>query len=339
MKDSNGKWIGLGFGDIDPKVADIKAFMRGKFASYAGGLDDSPVFNEALVAAVEEMQRRYGLPVTGVLDYATQVKMGYVKAAPAVKPIMFTVEGHMSNMFAGPVADTATILEKEGVCHHQPIGYNNGAIPFDNESGVQGLADLVGATVMPNGVPFPDGTPWSLGAFSQGGIVAFDFYVTYLLDGQPLAWRRKDLRGVLAYGPPCRSTDSIAPWAASWIKTYRTHGLDPYRRFGVNGFPEKPDNWVDVYREGDIFAQNGDDKASEVKAAVYQAVARADLFSDPFSICAQIGDLFEVPTDEVLGIFWAIVSGVTFLVAGNDNPHYSPFDIRGGIDWMRSRLR
>ncbi|EUA31245.1 hypothetical protein I552_10228, partial [Mycobacterium xenopi 3993] len=41
---------------------------------------------------------------------------GELPRAPRL-PIMFTVEGHMSNMFARPVADTATQLESEGVCH------------------------------------------------------------------------------------------------------------------------------------------------------------------------------------------------------------------------------
>ncbi|EUA24068.1 hypothetical protein I552_10256 [Mycobacterium xenopi 3993] len=33
----------------------------------------------------------------------------------------------------------------------------------------------------------------------------------------------------------------------------------------------------------------------------------------------------------------AIISGVTFL-ADQPNPHYAPYDIGGGIDWMRQQL-
>lgn len=338
MNGPDGKWIGFGPGDDDPKVAELKGFMRRKYASYAGGLDDTTVYGDAMVAAVREMQARYGLPVTGVINYATQVRMGFITPPDPVRPIMFTVEGHMSNMFAGPVADTANILEREGICRHQPIGYNNGALPFDNESGVRELARLVGATTLDNGRPFPAGTPWSLGIFSQGAIVGYDFYTRYLQPGQPLEWRAKDLRGVLAYGNPCRVTDSVAPWAVSWITKTGTHGLDPLRRFGLPGQPTKPDNWVDVYRGGDIFAENDDSKSGEVKAAVYQAVARGDLFSDPFSLAAQIADLFTVSFDEVIGIVMAIVSGVGFLATGANNPHYSPYDIGGGVEWMRHQL-
>ncbi|OBR98488.1 hypothetical protein BHQ23_06955 [Mycobacterium gordonae] len=282
------------------------------------------------VANLAVRQRLGSYPAPGADD---RVRAG---SAP-ILPIMFTVEGHKSDMFFGPVANTATQLEGEGLCRHQPIGYNNAAFPFDNASGENELARLVGATVMNNGVPFPAGTKWVLGIFSQGAIVGFDFWMNYLAPGKPLEWREPDLLGVLAYGNPCRATGSIAPWAEGWIKNTETHGLDPYRRFGLPGFPVKPDNWLDVYRGGDIFAENGDDNASKAKAAVYQAVARGDIFSNSFSLAFQIAALFREPAEEIWAIIDAIMSGVVFL---NDkpNPHYSPYDISGGVSWVRSLL-
>lgn len=335
----NNQWVGFGLGDADPKVTDLKAFMRRKFASYAGDLADTDVYDQQMVDAVSEMQARYGLPVTGIINYATQVRMGFLAPAPdPVRPIAFTVEGHLSDMWRGPVADTATQLEAEGLCWHQPIGYNNGVIPFDNDSGVRELARLVGATVLDNGRAFPAGTPWALAGFSQGAIVTFDFYTKFLQPGQPLEWRAKDLVGVLQYGPPCRQQGSVAPWAMPWVTKLDTRGLDPYRRFGLPGLPAGPAHpWADVYRGGDIFAECDDSKAGEVKAAVYQAVARGDLFSDPYSLAAQIADLFTVSFDEVIGIVMAIVSGVGFL-AQHPNPHYDPYDLSGGINWLRQQL-
>jgi hypothetical protein len=240
-------------------------------------------------------------------------------------------------MFAGPVADTATQLEREGLCWHQPIGYNNGKIPFDNLSGTKELARLVGARRMDNLTEFPAGSPWALAGFSQGGIVATDFWLDYLAPGKPLAWRTKDLVGVLAYGNPCRQTGSVADWALPWIDDTDTHGLDPKRRFGAPGFPDKPDYWVDVYRKGDIFAENGDSEASELKAAVYQAVARGKVLFDPFSLAVQISADFDQPLKLALDVIKAAASGVNFL-AQKQNPHYSPYDISGGIDWLRKRL-
>jgi hypothetical protein len=320
-------------GSNGPEIFYWQAWFQRMYHAYAPPADG--YYGNDEVTAVKEMQRRLGIPQTGVFDATTARLAGYTPPANLL-PIMFTVEGHASNMFAGPVADTANQLESEGICHHQPIGYNNVAIPFDNNSGINELARLVGSNVMDNGVPFPQGTPWSLGIFSQGAIVGSYFYFNFLQDGQPLAWRRTDLRGVLTYGNPCRQTNSIAPWATSWVSTPNTHGLDPYKRFGLPGFPAKPDNWVDVYREGDIYAENGDDKASDIKAAVYEAVMN-DFFSNPYSLAAQIGDLFQTPWQEIIGIVIAIISGVVFL-GDTPNPHYSPYDISGGIDWMRGKL-
>ncbi|OQW34528.1 MAG: hypothetical protein A4E20_10940 [Nitrospira sp. SG-bin2] len=335
-------WIGWTLGMSGPTVQAAKRKLKARY-SYAKHLDDTEYFDEALrdVLRIYKPKRSaegWNLRTDGVyldvLDYQTQDSLGMISK---VKPIMFTVEGHLSDMFAGPVADTANQLEKEGLVRHQPVGYNNGALPFDNASGVKELARLVGSTKLDNGTPFPAGTPWALGGFSQGGIIISYFYFDYLAPGKPLNWRLKDLKGVLAYGNPCRQINSIAPWCQSWATKPNTHGLDPYRRFGMPGKPSQPDNWMEVYRGGDIFAENTDDKSGEIKAAIYQAVMK-DFFSNPFSLAAQIADLFLTPLEEVIGIVMAIISGVSFL-AGQPNAHYSPFDLQGGVDWMRKQLK
>ncbi|WP_205876927.1 peptidoglycan-binding protein [Mycobacterium camsae] len=363
--DANGQWMGLGVGDVDnpdtPRDAPnwnairlLTAKLHDKYQWARDlGVVAQPNYDELVARAVEQFCQRTGLPISRdpngrvVANLAVRQRLGSYPAPGAddrvrsgsarVLPIMFTVEGHKSDMFYGPVADTATQLEGEGLCRHQPIGYHNAAFPFDNASGENELARLVGATVMDNGVPFPAGTKWVLGIFSQGAIVGFDFWMDHLAPGKPLEWREADLLGVLAYGNPCRQTDSIAPWATGWLKKTGTHGLDPYRRFGLPGFPVKPDNWMDVYREGDIFAENGDNDASKAKAAVYQAVARGDFFSDPMSLAFQISTLFSRPEREIYAIIEAIISGVVFL-KDKPNPHYSPYDISGGVSWVRSLL-
>ena len=334
----DGVWQGWGLGDTDPKVADIQKFLAGKYASYAGHLVPTGTYDQATADVVAELQRRYGLPVTGIFNFASQTKSGFYKPAPAKRtlPLFFSVEGHLSDLFHGPVADTATILEREGRCIHRPTGYNNGAIPFDNASGENELARRIGQTVQDDGVQFPAGTPFLIGGFSQGMIVVTDFIVNHLQPGQDLAWRAKDCLGVLAYGNPCRSKGSVAPWSRGQAGPAANAGMDPITRLDrldiTTPFPI-----MDVYRKGDIFADNEPDTAGEIKSAVYLAVARGDLFSDPFSVSAQIANAFKVPVDYVMGAFWAIVSGVGFLAA-QPSPHYSPFNLDGGINWVRDRL-
>jgi hypothetical protein len=82
----------------------------------------------------------------------------------------------------------------------------------------------------------------------------------------------------------------------------------------------------------------GKSRQGDVKSAVYQAVARGDIFSNPTSIVATIANLFTVPLEEVWAIFQAIISGLGFLVKQGDNPHYSPFNIDGGLNWLRGIL-
>lgn len=341
MNGPDGKWIGWGVGDADPKVTEFRKFMARKFASYAGDLGDSPVYDQQLADAVSEMQARYSLPVTGIINYATQVKMGFITPPNPVKPILISIEGHMSDMWSGPAADTCKIIEQEGHARWQPIGYQSNSLPFDNQSGVNEVARILGQPTLDNGVPFPLGTPWALCGFSQGAIVAYDVYRTLLQDGQVHAARAKDLVGVLTFGNPCRQSGSIAPWALDLVQDASSHGLDPLKRFGLPGNPDGPAHpWMDVWRQGDLFADAADNDAFGPKAAVYQAVARSDFFSDPYSLVAQIADLFSEPFNEIWDIFLAIVDGVRFL-ADQPNPHYSPWPTHtmgGGIDWLKGRL-
>lgn len=317
----------LKLGDRNETVRRWRQVMAAMFKGYARVLGPLPTdtdeFGLRAVAWQQEYERRTFQAVDGIVSDQDLIALGI---QTKTLPLFFTVEGHSSDMFYGPVADTATQLEREGRCHHLPTWYNNGAIPFDNQSGVNELARRIGQTTQDNGVPFPAGTKWMLGGFSQGMIVVYDFIEQQLMPGKPLAWRMADCVGFLQYGNPCRATDFTG-----------THGLDPYKRFGLPGcVPELP-NVKEVWRRGDIFAENTDDQAGQIKAAVYEAVARGDIFTTPLSLAFQVMKVASAPFTMVMPIVQAIISGVSFL-ADNPNPHYSPYDISGGLDWARGRL-
>lgn len=394
----NGVWVGWGLGDnskVDLTVQKAKAYMRAEYRSYAGTLADTNVYDAQMVAVVTEMQNRLvaggqlvaGGFMLGVLDLPTEYAMGFKKKN---LPILFSVEGHMSDMFSGPVADTATQLEAEGRCHHEPTGYDNGKIPFDNASGVTELARRVGQTTQDNGVPFPAGTKFGLLTFSQGGIIGYDFWEQHMMPGCDLAWRAPDLLGILAYGDPCRATNSCAPWSvAQGSNNDGTHGLDPLKRWDLPGCCPRPANFMDVWRRGDIFSQNTTDLKGQLKASIYQAVARSDIvnFGSLLSagegavtggllskipggsllsslgvgnllgglgggsvtsvdlasvLVSQLGDVASGDIPELItfaiGVIEAIFGGVVFL-GDQPNPHYSPYDISGGVNWMRGLLQ
>lgn len=345
MKNTQGAWVGWGLGDVGPKVADIQKFLARRYAKTAGSLVATGTYDQATADVVAKLQRnliangKYKGAANGVLNYDTQVALGYVKAAPvpAPKVIGFSVEGHMSDMWRGPVADTFTILANEHRLHHQPTGYENGSIPFNNASGTNELARFYRSERLDDGTPFPRGTKSVLGDFSQGGIVVTDFVINYLLPGCELDWRTPDILGRLSYGNPTRNAGSVAPWSRAQAGPAQNTGLDPLIRFDklglVSPFPQ-----MDVYRKGDIFSDNEPTAEGEIKAAIYQFVARGDIFSNPTSVVAQIADAFKVPLDYVWAAFEAIISGLGFLVKQGDNPHYSPYNLDGGLNWLRGLL-
>lgn len=358
MNGADGKWVGLGVGDVDPnvprnspdwhRVTLIREKLHDKYRwARDMGITPGDTYTELTAAAIEEFAVRVGLTPPrdpnglAVADYAIRVRLGsYPPPAPPepVRPVVFTVEGHLSDPMAGPCADTARILEAEGHCWWQPVGYDSVSIPFNNPSGVNELARLLGNPTTEAGHPFPLGTPFVLMGFSQGATVVTDFYEQFLQPGQIHEPRARDLISVVCYGNPSRATGSIAPWSVGQAGGRDSHGLDPYKRLGQPGMPPKPDYWMDVWRKGDLFADCEDGKSGEVKAAVYEAVARADFFSNPASLVAQIADLFSTPLEEVVAIFNAIVSGIGFLMDGQGAPHYAPYNLDGGLARLRGVL-
>ena len=340
----NNVWLGWGLGDnskSDFTVQKFKEFAKRMYASYCSDLDDTNLFDQSMQDHVSEIQTRlandnhlvWGEFILGVLDLPTEYATGFKSK---VIPWLISVEGHQSNMWTGPCADTATQLSGEqdnkgnARGRHQPTGYKNGDIPFNNADGVEALrANIANAIAA--------GADIYLLGYSQSMIVIYDYLKKY---GIP-----PKLKGILAYGNPCRKLASIADWAKSWVTRLNLHGLDPYNRFGLAGCPDPEAQGIpfaDVYREYDIFAQNGDDEEGKMKAAVYQAVARSDLFSNPYSLGSLVLSLFTSFTLEyivtfIFNIMMASGSGIEFL-ADDPNPHYSPYDITGGKDWLRNLL-
>ena len=204
MKDANGKWIGLGVGDVDPEVARVKAFLRRKF-SYAAHLDDTPVFGVGLATVIEEAQRRYQMPVTGIWDYALKLKSGYlgpVSPPPPAKPVLYTFAGTWSHWDAGFQADAARALLDtytwQPCAYPASFGFINPPFPGapayvqSVEHGVNEGIRLI--TLNPG--------KFALSGYSQGGEVVGRLCQEVV--GGRLAHRRGDLLGVATFGDPAR---------------------------------------------------------------------------------------------------------------------------------------
>lgn len=311
--------------------------MRRKFASYASGLTDDDVFDAATSVVVSDMQTRYaasgvlkpGQYTPGILNYATKIAMGYT-VVPVVKvPVLFTVEGHLSAWDVGPCAETARVLEREGLVRHQPVGYDNVSLPFNDSSGINELDRLFSDTNA-----FPLTTPWLASCFSQGALVFCQFFLDQVQNPNGKHHNRfATWRGTLAHGNPMREKDVNAPWVPDPPKA-GTQGIYDRHMTGTGPGGVLEPRWREVNRTGDLYAENPDNNAGKYRTAVCLAVVDGQLFGAG-SLAERLWALATDLGDEVWALAQAIIGGVRFLM--DMSPH-GAYDLGPGIDWMRGQL-
>lgn len=330
-------YVGLGEGDRSPEIVKVKALLKRKFTPARNTLDDSDLFTPELTAEVKRVQAVYrsqgkpGAPkyIDGVVNLEFKYDVGLLPRPEKPKPVIFTVEGHMSNPWNGPCAYTASALEQQGVCWWQPVNYDTTALPFNNASGVRELDRLLNLTVLagPNGEPrpFPAGTPFGMIIFSQGAIVGCKQYLQMRRQNH---WRLPDLKGVIAFGNPYREKDVIAPWVPDPPKS-GTQGISDVR------MTDTPEFWREHSRHGDLYAENPDDEVGLDRSAIYKIVAESSWAGGPAGMLSRITDLIADPADGVIDIAKAIIGGAMFL--GNMGPH-GMYDLDPCIQFMRDRI-
>ncbi|MEV5360565.1 hypothetical protein AB0K45_09500 [Micrococcus luteus] len=328
-----GIYVGLGEGDVSPEVVKIKALLKRKFTPARNTLDDGDLFTAALTAEVKRVQavyaaeRKPGAPkyIPGVINVEFKYDVGLLKRPDAPRPIIFTVEGHMSRYDVGPCAWIASTLEQQGVCWWQPIGYNTTKLPFDNASGRNELARLIGATTLDNGRPFPAGTPWGLLGFSQGAIITNSVFLDRIRpDHGSLHWRLKDLTRAIAFGDPYREKDVDSGWWPDPPKR-GTQGISDVRMI------DTPPWWKSANRTGDLYTENPDDEAGLYRTSIYKIAAEGSWSGGQAGMLARLLDL-ATPMDDVLPVIKAILGGILFL--GNMNPH-GGYNLDAPLEYMR----
>lgn len=309
--------------DKNETVRQWRSVMARRFAGYArvcGELPtDTDVFGPRAVAWQIEYERRTKQPVDGVVSDADLHGLGI--APPPLKPLCITVEGHMSNMWAGPAVGVGQQLEREGLVQLQPTGYNNTAIPFDNESGVQEVVRFFRDPVL-----MPPGRKWCLFGFSQGEIVTAEFLLRYVFpEGAEFHHKMADWVCSLEFGAPYREKDQCAPWIADPPKA-GTQGISDKRLYGGD--------WDDrlqyVVRHGDLYTENEDNGVGRKKTSIYKAVQ-----GDPSAFLIELLRFGITPTTQVIETAQALLSGGMFVF--NMGPH-GMYDLVPVIDWARRKV-
>lgn len=321
----------LQLGSSGPLVSRWTDTMLRRFRAYATGTNGLPIKNDGYYGFDEQkVQREYEKRTNQIQDGV--VSDHDLGALGLAQPIIFTVEGHASNMWFGPTASVASTLQAQGVAYWQPIGYDVNALPFKNKTGVDELARLVGSTAMENGQPFPPGTPWGIVGFSQGAMIVSEFMQQHVLSGD-LNWRLKDFKRGLCFGNPRREVNKNVPWARNPTKPGTEGIMGAGGLFITTGTPIQ-DKWAEHANKGDMFAENAEDKEGLNKTAIARIICENSWVGGQTAILARVLKLLGNIPSEAIPAIMAAVSAIMFLAA-NPNPHYSTIADPGDIEWMR----
>lgn len=322
----------LQLGSHGPLVSRWTDVMLRRFRSYALGGDGQPIRNDGYFGFDEqkvqrEYERRTGQQQDGVVSDHDLGALGLAQ------PVIFTVEGHQSNMWFGPCADNARLLQQQGVAYWQPVGYESNALPFDNPSGVRALTELFSSTVLPDGTPFPPGTPSAITGFSQGAMVVSDFLEKMVLpDNAPLHWRLKDIRRTMCLGNPRREFGKCVPWSPQ-PPPQNTGGIMVHREFVTTGTALEGRH-AENCNNGDMFSVNTNDRAGWDKEAIARIITENSWVGGDAAILTRVLALGTNPLGESIPAIMALITAIKFL-ASNPNPHYSTIAEPGDVQWMR----
>lgn len=312
----DGTWV-LGPGDTSAEIRKIKAFLRRKFASYAGHLADTDGYDMELFSVVCQVQRNYGLPVTGYIGYSLKVKMGYLKPEPPVRPIIHTFCGTGVPGDVGPDADTGRWLVEHGICDWQWTGYP--AAPFPMWSSMmtginQAKIDINARSKV--------GTPIYLCGYSQGAWLASLLWKYHIEPpGSDLHHRKDDVKKAFMF-------------------------CNPMRQEGIGGTPgagaandrmvNTPSWWREYANPKDIYASVPvEDGWGENIRAICAIIAGHDWIVGRDSIFAQLLELGVSPFSEGWSAAQAILKAGMFFGSGT-GPHVQNLPVGAAIDYLRA---
>lgn len=315
-----GVWVGLGPGDTDPKIRDFKAHLKRKYSWVRESpLDDGPNYTEQLAAVVKELQRRTWLPQTGILDYATQFRSGFI-TAPKVKPVLLTVCGTGVPWWIGPDADVARAVERK--YRWQPVGYP--ATPFPmSQSVAAGRQELVAQCERWRQDIITAGC--ALIGYSQGAIVVSEAWMQDIRPDQGrLAWMRPHLKKVVTFGNPMREQ------GRAWSDGLPVPKPDS-RGIADVLLTDTPGWWRDIAHAGDLYTDVRGE-AAEYKTAIYKIIMGTRILSGPDSLLAQLAELGQAPTVEGIAMMQALLDAGMFFGA-RTGPHIN-YRTQPAVDYL-----
>jgi hypothetical protein len=333
-----GVWVGWGLGpppDDDPKVAEFKRKLKRQYSKspYHNSDDDSTVYTEELATEVTRVQKVWGFPQTGIIDYKFQDRSGWLKKVDRppweTRPrgVLFTCQGTVpSTMWDGPPAFTARHVED--LYYFQPVAGRYEAFPMDSSINEE-KDELRRQLTRPEFLKLDK----SLAGYSQGGIVISEVFFNDILsaNGQ-LNYLLPTIKRAVTWGNPCRElgVENGNRYAHAKLLGPNSRGImeESRRNHGT------PDWWLDFAHPKDIYADTPNDDQGEDYTAICKIVM-GSWYGGPDSILHQIFiELPQRPMVEVLAMFKAIV-GAGMFFGGGIKPHIT-YEIDPAIAYLRS---
>lgn len=334
-----GQWIGWGLGDSHEEIRALKAFMRKKF-SYAKSLADTSLYDQPMVEAVTEMQRRYntgygqlatGKFLPGILNYETKVVMGFVARPTKVdfRPLLFTVCGSGVPWWVGPDADTARAVEDR--YRWQPVGYPATPIPM-GKSISAGKNELY--TQLNKHRTQVEEFGAALAGYSQGAIIISEVWETDIkAPTGRLHWAAPHIRKAVTWGNPSREKGKVYPDAGGPPSARDRQGVT-----GPDLMVNTPDWWRNYAHKGDLYTDSPDDESGENRTAIWQVIRNGSVLKGPDSLLRQVLELTGVVKDahqisETIGMVKAMMDALVFFGKGT-KPHLN-YDITPAVQYLR----
>lgn len=332
-----GAYVGLGLGDSSDEIRRIKALMRKKF-SYAKNLADTGLFDQPMVDAVVEMQKRYtaagqltsGKYTPGVINYATKVAVGFVPPPALVdtRPVLFTVCGTGVPWWVGPDADTARAVEYKYLW--QPIGYPAQPVPM-GPSIAAGRDELYVQMNKHRDRVLKYGCAFA--SYSQGAIVVAETWEFDIKpDGGRLAWARPCVRKGVFWGNPMRARGDVWPDAGAAPSPPANGGVTEILMTATPMFRQ-------YAHRGDLYADVPPDESGEDRTAIWKLIRDGDIMRGPDSLLRQfleLGGLVQDGTQiaEATGMFKAMIDALTFF--GNQTGPHINYSTAEAIDYLKA---
>ena len=279
------KWAGYGLGDTGPEVAAIRSKLAFKYQWARDlGVGAGDTYDTTTAKAISEFQRRTNLPVTGVANLATRIRLGTYPPPPPPRHAILCFRGTGGVIgldYVDRLAD-ACGRRVERIDVAPELMPSMGMAPVGAAADITALSGNESVDYMVNWA-----VTWKLNnpkrtllvaGYSLGAIAATKFYLEFLPGGR-LAQFRDQFVAAATFGNPARSfgrTFYLGPIPAG-------EGISDIR------IPEGARNdigwrWADLVAPGDLYSNvTGGRQVLEVCRGAYQAVMTQQLH-DPAAL-------------------------------------------------------